>query len=116
MLLIHSRSCGPVSGGEGNANEPKVKKGWAVKLPVVGDPGENRTRFTRGVRVVGKVFLRRFSDSSASSLKRWYLQAGKNRRQAVERTLREAGSLCRKSTIESVSSGARFVRDMVQAG
>lgn len=116
MLFILSRSCGPVSGGGGiaNANEPKVKKGSDVKPRVVVDPGESRTRFTRGVRVVGKFFPRRFSDSSASSLKRWNLQAGKKRLQAVERALRDAGSLCRKSMIESVSSGARSVRDMVQ--
>lgn len=116
MLLIHSRSCGPVSGEGGIANEPKGKRGWAGKPPAVGDPGENRTRFTRGVRVAGKFFPRRFSDSSASSLKRWNLQAGKKRRQTVERALREVVSLCRKPTIESVSSGARPVRDMVQSG
>lgn len=96
-------------------NEPKAKKGCAAKPPATGDPGESRTRFTRGVRVLGKFFPRRFSDSSASSLKRWNLQVGKKRRQAVERALREAGSLCKKSMMESVSSGARPVRDMVQA-
>jgi len=96
-------------------NEPKAK-GRVVKPPVVGDPGENRTRFTRGARVVGKFFPRRFCDSSASSLKRWYLQAGKKRRQVVERALREVGSSCRKSMTESVSSGARSARDIVQVG
>jgi hypothetical protein len=87
-----------------------------VKPPVVGDPGESRRRFTRGVRVIGKFFPRRFSDSSASSLNRWNLQAGKKRWETVESALRDAGSLCRKSMIESVSSGARVVRDMVRAG
>jgi len=65
--------------------------------------------------VLGKIFPRRLSDSSASSLKRWNLQVGKKRWQAVERALREVGSLWRKSMMESVSSGARSVRDMVQA-
>ena len=115
IFLMVSRSCGPVSGGGGILNEPKGKNGWAVKPPILGNPGESRRRFTRGVRVVGKFFPRRFSDSSVSSLKRWNLQVGKKRRQAVERALREEGSLCRKSVIESVSSGARSVRDMAKA-
>lgn len=96
-----------MSGGGGIANEPKVKRGRAVKPRAAGDPGENRTRLTRCVRVAGKLLPRSFSDSRASSLKRWNLQAGKKVRQVVERALREAGSLCRKSMIESVSSGAR---------
>ena len=112
MLLMHRRSCGPVRAGGGIENEPKVKRGRAVKPPAAGYPGESRTRFTRGVRVAGKHFPRSFSDSSVSSLKRWNLQAGKKRRQAADRALREAGSLCRKSTMESVSSGASAMRDM----
>lgn len=70
MLLMLSRSCGPVRGGGGSVNELKAKKGNAVKPAAVADPGENRTRFTRGVRVIGKFFPRRFSDSSVSSLNR----------------------------------------------
>lgn len=97
-------------------NEPKEKKGNAVKPRVGAVPGENRRRFTRGVSVIGKLFPRRFSDSSASSLKRWNLQAGRKRRQVVERALRDKGSLCRKSMMESVSSGAKSVRDILKAG
>ena len=96
-------------------NEAKGKKELAAKPPATGDPGESRMRFTRGVRVFGKIFPRRLSESRASSLKRWNLQAGKKRWQTVERALREVGSLCRKPMMESVSSGARSVRDMVQA-